>query len=109
MVLMLESIHLKAVSCSWLCWELWLLHSLGVSLWGFLTADPSNKPASIHKKNNYIEYITLKMHQNKVDLRTEITPVEMQMHSSLSVQVSFEVVLEFHSGLVDQHAAIFFA
>lgn len=47
------------------------------------------------------------MHQNKVDLRTEITPVEMQTHGSLSVQVGFEVVLEFHSGLVDQHAAIF--
>lgn len=33
----------------------------------------------------------------------------MQMHTSLylSMQISFEVVLEIHSGLVDQHGVVF--
>lgn len=37
--------------------------------------------------------------------RTGIAPGEMQMPPGLyfSMQISFEVVLEFHSGPVDQH------
>lgn len=89
-----------------------LLGALAVAFsWGFslgLFNSRSKQQTCIHTpKNNYIEYRTLKMHQNKADLRTEIAPDQMQTHSSLAVQVSFEVVLEFHSGLVDQHAAVF--
>lgn len=38
-----------------------------------------------------------------------MAPVEMQMHASLylSMQISFEVVLEIHSGPVDQHGVVF--